>query len=96
MTDSGKQTKKIKYNASFTPEDRVTIGRYATENGNAATVKKFKTSVIMLERALCDFSRSAGYQEEIKKSESGSVECIPKRKTGRRVMLGEKLNDELK
>ncbi len=50
----------------------------------------------MLERALCDFSSGSGTtEEEIKKSESGSVECIPKRKTGRRVMLGEKLNDEL-
>ena len=36
--------KKRKYTATFTPEDGAAIGRYAAENGNAASVKKFKTS----------------------------------------------------
>ena len=40
----GKRGKKRKYNASFTPEDRAAIGCYAAKNGNAAAVKKFKTT----------------------------------------------------
>ena len=34
--------KASKYTTSFTPEDRAHIGKYASENGNAAAVKKFK------------------------------------------------------
>ena len=40
----GEHGRKRKYTTTFTPEDRAAIGRYATENGNAATVKKFKAS----------------------------------------------------
>lgn len=39
-----KPSTKRKYNASFTPEDRAAIGRCTAENGNAAAVKKFKTT----------------------------------------------------
>ena len=42
--NQAKRGKKRKYNASFTPEDRAAIGRYAAENGNAAAVKEFKTT----------------------------------------------------
>ena len=35
---------KRKYTKSFTPEDRAKVGRYATENGNTAAVKKFKVT----------------------------------------------------
>ena len=41
---SKKTGTKRKYTKSFTPEDRATIGKYAVENGNAATVKKFKAT----------------------------------------------------
>ena len=42
--DKAKAGKKRSYTTSFTPEDRDAIGRYASENGNAAAVKKFKES----------------------------------------------------
>ena len=41
-----KQGTKRMYNATFTPEDRAAIGRYAAENGNAAAVKKFKATLV--------------------------------------------------
>ena len=36
--------KKRKYIVTFTADDRAKIGKYATENGNAASVKRFKVS----------------------------------------------------
>ena len=38
-----RKSKKRKY-LSFTNEDRATIGKFATENGNTAAVKRFKVS----------------------------------------------------
>ena len=35
---------KRNYTISFTPEDRARIGKYASENVNAAAVKKFKAT----------------------------------------------------
>ena len=36
--------KKKKYMTAFTAEDRASIGHYASENGNAAAVKKFRAT----------------------------------------------------
>ena len=41
--NGGRRTCKRKY-TTFTPEDRARIGKYASENGNAAAVKKFKAT----------------------------------------------------
>ena len=35
---------KRKYTTSFTPEDRARIGKYVSENVNAAAIKKFKAT----------------------------------------------------
>ena len=48
--------KKKKYTTAFTAEDRAAIGRYASENGNAAAVKKFR-AMHNVERAPFGLSR---------------------------------------
>ena len=42
--NGGRRASKRKYTTSFTPEDRARIGKYASENVNAAAVKKFKAT----------------------------------------------------
>ena len=42
--NGGRRASKRKYTTSFTPEDRACIGKYASENVNAAAVKKFKAT----------------------------------------------------
>ena len=48
--------KKRKYTTAFTAEDRAAIGRYASENSNAAAVKKFRQRITS-ERAPFGLSR---------------------------------------
>ena len=43
VLEKKKTGKKRKY-SSLTDEDRATIGKFATENGNTAAVKRFKVS----------------------------------------------------
>ena len=42
--NGGRRASKRKYTTSFTPEDCARIGKYASENGNAAAIKKFKAT----------------------------------------------------
>ena len=42
--NGGRRATKRKYTTSFTSEDRARIGKYTSENGNAAAVKKFKAT----------------------------------------------------
>ena len=42
--EEGEQVSASIYTTSFTPEDRARIGKYASENVNAAAVKKFKAT----------------------------------------------------
>ena len=95
--NQAKRGKKQKYNASFTPEDRAAIGRYAAENGNAAAVKKFKTSHGVGESTIRLFKKR--YQDEVKKLENtGALEMrsLPKLKTGWKFMPGEQLDAKVK
>ena len=48
-----KWPRKRKAYIGFIAEQRATIGRYACENGNVATVKKFLLNLSMLDRLKC-------------------------------------------
>ena len=48
---------KKKYMTAFTAEDRASIGRYASENGNAAAVKKFRATHNVGERTVQSFKK---------------------------------------
>ncbi len=90
--------KKQKYTATFTAKDRAAIGKYAAKNGNAAAVKKFKSTHNIRERAVRSFKKK--YLEEIKKhqkpgAEIEEVRSLPARKRGRKVMLGEELDHKV-
>ena len=65
--NQAKRGKKRKYNASFTPEDRAAIGRYAAENGNAAA---------KIEGVACPLGNSQSL-----KSQSGLYSAIRNRLT---------------
>ena len=94
---SKKTGTKRKYTKSFMPEDRATIGKYAVENGNAATVKKFKATHDIGESTVRFFKRR--YLEEIKKNknpDTTDVRSVPVLKRGRKVMLGEELDEKVK
>ena len=87
---------KRKYTKSFTPEDQAKIGRYAAENGNAAAVRKFMVSHSIGESTVWLFKTR--YLEETKKqgNPEAEVRVVPTLKRGRKVMLGEELNDKVK
>ena len=90
--------KKRKYTTTFTSEDRAAIARYAAQNGNSAAVKKFKASHNVGESTVRSFKKK--YLEELKKqpnpgNEAEEVTSLPARKRGRKVMLGEDLDDKV-
>ena len=92
----GRQASKRKYTTSFTPEDRARIGKYASKNGNAAAVKKFKVTHEIGESTVRLFKKR--YLEEIKKRESpeDEVTTLSTLRHGRKVMLGEQLDAKVK
>ena len=79
----------------FTAEQRATIGKYASEHGNAAAVKKFKANIEggqLGESTVRLFKKR--YFEELKKAKhSGAtvpeVKSIASRKQGRPLTLGD-------
>ena len=94
--NGGRRASKRQYTTSFTPEDRAHIGKYASENGNAAAVKKFKVTHEIGESAVRLFKKR--YLEEIKKRENpeDEVTTLPTLRRGRKVMLGEQLDEKVK
>ena len=89
---------KRKYTTSFSPEDRAVIGKYAAENGNAAAIKKFKTTHDVGESTVRLFKKK--YCEEVQRhripgTEFKEVTSLPERKRGRKVMLGEQLDGKV-
>ena len=93
--NGGRRTRKRKY-TTFTPEDRARIGKYASENGNAAAVKKFKATHELGESTVRLFKKK--YLEEIKKRENpeDEVTTLPKLRRGWKVILGEELDAKVK
>ena len=89
------QPRKRKPYTSFTAEQRATIGKYASEHGNAAAVKKFKANIEggqLGEITVRLFKKR--YFEELKKAKhSGAtvpeVKSIASRKRGRPLTLGD-------
>ena len=68
--NQAKQGKKLKYNASFTPEDCAAIGRYEAENGNAAE------PLAKIEGVACPLGNSQSFE-----SQSGLYTTIRNRLT---------------
>ena len=87
--------RKCKAYTVFTAEQRATIGKYASEHGNAAAVKKFKANIEggQLGESI-DHLFKKRYFEELKKAKhSGAtvpeVKSIASRKRGRPLTLGD-------
>lgn len=77
----------------WSPKDRYSIGKYASENGNAAAMRKYKPDYPNLNESTIRTFK-AKYQEELKNAEKEKREpnkAIEKysRKTGRPLLLGE-------
>ena len=87
--------KKRKYTTAFTAEDRAAIGRYASENGNAAAVKKFRATHNVGESTVRSFKKK--YLEELKRQVTTGTEVTSLRagKRGRKTMLGEQLDTKV-
>ena len=78
-------------------EDHARIGKYASENGNAAAaVKKVEVTHEIGDSTVRLFKK--GYLEEIKKRENpeDEVTTLPTLTRGRKVMLGEQLDEKVK
>ena len=90
-----KRPRKRKAYTAFTAEQRATIGKYASEHGNTAAVKKFKADFEdnqLGESTVRLFKKR--YIEELKKAKhSGAtvpeVRSIASRKRGRPLTLGD-------
>ena len=88
------QPRKRKPYTVFTAEQRATIGKYASEHGNTAAVKKFKTNIEggqLGESTIRLFKKH--YFKELKKAKHSEatvpeVKSIASRKQGRPLTLG--------
>ena len=85
-TEAPPAKKRRKY-TTFNPEDRADIGRYAAENGNAATVRKYgvgESMVRLFKKKYLDELRA-----RVKKQDSEPVTAIAMGRRGRPLLLGE-------
>ena len=96
MTPTQQTSRKRKAYSVFSDEQRATIGKYATENGNAAAVKKFKGDFDggLGESTVRAFKKR--YLEELKKAtkenlpgEVPNVTKIANKRRGRPLLLGD-------
>lgn len=74
----------------YKPEDRFKIGKYASENGPIAAVRKFRITYPSIQESTARGFRSK-YEEELKKAkkESRSVStALTEERRGRPLMLG--------
>ena len=92
FTASEKSSGRSSQYHKWTDQQRYTIGKYAAESGNAATVRKFKTEFPNLKESTVRTFKKR-YYEEVRKckeriDESKKIEKYT-RKTGRPYLLGE-------
>ena len=76
------------------PEDRYKIGKYVSENGPAAAVRKFKSRFPKLNESTVR-SLWQKYQSELTRSKQKNTileSCIPKEPTGRPLLLGNRID----
>ena len=73
----------------YTDEDRYKIGKYASENGSAATVRKFKSDFPKLnESTVRDFKRKYEEKLKISKKKGENISTLVTEKRGRLLLLG--------
>ena len=73
----------------YTEEDRYKIGKYASENGSAATVWKFKSAFPKLnECTVRDFKRKYEEKLKISKKKGENISTLVTEKRGRPLLLG--------
>ena len=73
----------------YTDEDRYKIGKYASENGSTATVRKFKSDFPKLkESTVCDFKRKYEEKLKISKKKGENISTLVTEKRGRPLLLG--------
>ena len=75
----------------YSEEDRFKIGKYASENGAAAAVRKFKKSYPDIKESTIRGFKSK-YEEELKVAKRQSrpvAKVIPEKKRGRPLLLGQ-------
>ena len=77
----------------YSPKLRASIGKYASSNGVAAAAHYFsrKTGEKISESTVC--SMREAHLEELSKNRENTVVYLKEKKRGRRVILGEKLDD---
>ena len=86
--------KKRESYVKYTPEDRYKIGKYGSENGPAAAVRKFKSRFPKLNESTVRSLRQK-YQSELTRSKQKDTILeprIPKEPTGRPLPLGNKID----
>ena len=86
--------KKRESYVKYTPEDPYKIGKYGSENGPAAAVRKFKSRFPKLNESTVRSLRQI-YQSELTRSkQKGTIlePRIPKEPTGRPLLLGNKID----
>ena len=92
--------KKRKYTTTFTAEDCAQIGKYAAENGNSTVVKKYKGTHHIGESTVRLFKKKYLAEVNLQRKEKANTEVnvtrIPASKRGRKVLLGEELDEKVK
>ena len=73
----------------YTEEDRYKIGKYASENGSAATIWKFKSAFPKLnECTVRDFKRKYEEKLKISKKKGENISTLVTEKRGRPLLSG--------
>ena len=73
----------------YTEEDRYEIGKYASENGSAATVRKFNSDFPKLnEGTIRDFKRKYEEKLKISKKKGENISTLVTEKRGRPLLSG--------
>ena len=92
--EPGWLTEKARIYVKYMPEDRYKIGKYGSENGPAAAVRKFKSRFPKLNESAVRSLRQK-YQSELTRSKQKDTLLepgIPKEPTGRPLPLGNRID----
>ena len=100
-SESSESKKRGPYSKSFSPQVKAEIGRYATENGVASTLRRYVSNYPDLKESTVRTWRNVYSQELKKRVRSGtetvatSIQQLPSKKRGRPYLLGEELDKQV-
>ena len=94
--------RKSKQRGSYTKEQQVAIGKYASLNGNPAAVRHFskqlnvKLKITSVQTWKTKYLAELNHKRKAGETDDLTVKSLPVKKCGRPLLLGEKLDSQIK